>query len=222
MFDRLKKLFGATVNKGLDTLETPEILAEKALNELQSNLKQLSDGVATSLTNEKQLEKKLKANVEQLEVWQKRAAVAVQNNNEQIARECLIKKNELLQLEKELTEQLRVQQATTTDLKQRYKETQDQLRQLSSQKDNIVARSKAADALAGANQVTSNAVGGGTDQWEEKIRMKEAQSDAVRQMAEEAKVKPQQSDQPSIDDELAALKQNQKPKLIEDSSSGES
>jgi phage shock protein A len=219
LFERLKKLFGATANKALDQLETPEILAEKALNELESNLKQLTDGVASSMANEKQLDKKLKANSEQLEVWQKRAGVAVQNNNDEVARECLVKKNELLQLDVELKEQLRAQQSTTAELKQRYRETETALKQLRSQKDNIGARSQAADALAKANQILSaTGAGGGMAQWEEKINMKEARAQAAGEMAQESKLQDQ-IQQSSIEDELAALKQSTAPKLIEDKQS---
>jgi phage shock protein A len=219
VFDRLKRLFGATANKALDQLETPEILAEKALNELESNLKKLTDGVASSMANEKMLDKKLKANAEQLESWQKRAGIAVQNNNDEIARECLVKKNELIQLDADLKEQLRVQQSTTTELKQRYRETETALKQLRSQKDNIGARSQAADALAKANQILSTTgAGGGMSQWEEKINMKEARAQAAGEMAQESKLQDQ-FQQSSIEDELAALKQSTEPKLIEDKES---
>lgn len=214
MFDRFKKLLGAAASKGMDKLETPEILAEKALNELESDVKKISDGVAASLANEKNLEKKLKTNAEQIELWQKRAAVAVQNNNEQIARECLVKKSEAAQLDQELQTQLRQQQETTKQLKERYRETQEKLREVRTQQQNINARSRAADAMISAQEVSSGAGTGGTDQWEEKIRMKEALGEAGRQMAAESKTEDALG-QASIEDELAALKRNQPPKLIE-------
>ena len=224
MFERLKRLLGATVNKGLDKLETPEILAERAEEELQKNLKQLRDGFTSALANEKLLEKQLKNSEDQLVSWQKRAEVAVQNNNDDVAKQCLQKKNEAAQQQQELATQLAQQKANTIDLKQKYAEMEEQVRQFRAKKSSMLSRAQSSDAMANAQEIISNSGGKGTDQWEEKIRMKEAMGEAGNQLANEDKLKGQFVDT-SLEDELAALKQQQQqpstspaPKLIEDKS----
>ena len=222
MFERLKKLLGASVNKGLDKLETPEILAERAEEELQKNLKQLREGFTAALSNEKLLEKQLKIAQEQLESWQKRAQVAVQNNNDDVAKQCLAKKNETAAQVQDLTTQLAQQKANTIDLKQKYAEMEETARQFQAKKSSMLSRAKSSDAVANAQEIISNNAGKGSDKWEEKIRMKEAMGEAQSQLANEDKLKDQFVDT-SLDDELAALKAQQQPpapapKLIEDKS----
>jgi phage shock protein A len=185
-------------------------------------LKQLRDGFTAALANEKLLEKQLKTNEEQLALWQKRAEVAVQNNNDDVAKQCLQKKNEAAQHQQELTAQLAQQKANTADLKQKYAEMEEQARQFQAKKSSMLSRAKSSDAVANAQELISNTAGKGTDKWEEKIRMKEAIGEATSQLANEDKLKGQFTDS-SLEDELAALKQQQQapaptPKLIEDKS----
>jgi phage shock protein A len=219
MLDRLKKLLGASINKGLDKLETPEILAERAQEELEAALKELTNCVAESLTKEKMLEKQQKTNTEQIDTWQKRAAVAVQAKNDDVAKQCLVKKNEAIQKDQELTTQLAQQKQNTATLKSRYKETSDKLKEFQVKKASMLSRAKAGEALANAHEITSNAPSGGMEKWEEKIQAKEALSSAKAQLDDESRLNQQFSD-PSVEDELAAMKQqheqNSGPKLIED------
>jgi phage shock protein A len=207
MFDRLKRLLGAAANKGMDKLETPEILAEKAQNELESALKELQNGVAESLMKEKQLEKHLKEAAQQLETWQKRAAVSVQCNNDAVARECLVKKTEATQLNQQLTEQLAQQKAATADLKRKYQETAETLREFQAKKTRMLASARSSDAVSSVQDLLSKPASG-SEQWEEKIRAKEAMAAANSQLAQEDSQKAS-SPQSSIEDELAALKQQQ-------------
>jgi hypothetical protein len=87
----------------------------------------------------------------------------------------------------------------------------------------MTARVQASDAMSKANELLSNSSGtGGMDKIEQKIREKEARSEAMREIsghtaADDAFKKA--SEASAVDDELAALKASMgvTPKLVVDS-----
>ncbi|MBU6452840.1 MAG: PspA/IM30 family protein [Cyanobacteria bacterium REEB67] len=208
MFERLMNIFKGSANKAVSKLETPEILAEQASMQLEGNLKSLTEAVTAALTNQKQIEQQLQKNQEELATWEKRAAVAVQNNNDEIARQCLERKVTHNQNIQSLNTQLAEQKKTLAALKQQYAEMEEQLRLFNIKKQGIIARAKAAENQVKANSIASGADSNSMDKWEEKIRAKEMQGQAVSELSG-AKVDDDfkaMDKNAALDDELAALK----------------
>lgn len=222
IFSRLKSLVSAMFNQGLSKLETPEVLAEQAQGELESNVKKIKEALTSSLANEKMIEQQLKKQQEMVEQWQQRAGMAVQQNNDELARECLKKREEATQQVAQLEMQLKEQKVATTSLKQRFQDVEQQMREFQTKKSNLISRHKASEAVSSANNLLGDGSGsGGMDKWEEKIRMKEARSEANRELAQDSKLKDQIAQlevNSDVDDQLAMLKQQMAasaaPKLI--------
>ena len=95
MFKRFMNLVKGTANKGMKKLETPELMAEEAEMELEKTVKQLKEAVIEARTNEKMLAKKRETADKKIEEWKQRAGLAVQQKNDDIARQCLQKKKDL-------------------------------------------------------------------------------------------------------------------------------
>ena len=209
MFERIINLFKGSVNKGVSKLETPENLAEQASIQLESNLKSLTEAVTAALTNQKSIEQQLVKNQEELTTWEKRAAVAVQNNNDDVAKQCLERKVAHSQNIQSLNSQLEEQKKTLASLKQQYADMEEQLRLFNIKKQGIIARAKSAE-----NQLKADSLGGpggsnAMDKLEEKIREKEMQNQAVSELNGGGKVDDQfkaMDKNAALDDELAALK----------------
>lgn len=225
MLNRLKSLLSAVFSRGMSKLETPEVLAEEAQAQLEKNVKDLKEALTSSLANEKQLEQQIKKNAEEVEQWQKRAAVAVSQNNEDIARQCLQKKNEATQQAQSLATQLQQQKEASAALKERYAEFQNKLREFQTKKQDLISRQQASQAVTSAHELLSSPGGSSMDKWEEKIRMKEARSEAERSLSTPTQDQKliEMAKSADVDDELAALKEQlgaaQQPKLIVDKSS---
>lgn len=221
MFDRLMNVIKGMFSKGISKLETPELMAEQAQADLEGNVKKLREAVTDSLAGEKMLEKQLQKNAEELATWHQRATVAVQQNNDEIARQCLKKKEEHNQAGMDLESQSRQQKTTTVQLKERLAEMEQKLREFKNKKQDLVTRTQASNATAKANELLSNSAGGtsGMDKWEQKIREKEARSEAMREMSESDSVKQVDIQLLDVDSQLAALKEQMSagaPKLIVD------
>jgi len=209
MFERLINLFKGSVSKGVSKLETPENLAEQASIQMEANLKSLQEAVASALTTQKQLEQQIQKDQDEITTWEKRAGVAVQANNDDIAKQALESKQTHKKNVESLTAQLEEQKKTLASLKKSYANAEEELRTFNVKKQAIIARAKAAETQAKANQIISGTSGSSMDKLEEKIREREIQSDALNELSGHGKVDETFKDMDknaALDDELAALK----------------
>ncbi len=222
MFDRFKNVMKGMLNQGVSKLETPAILAEQAQMELESGLKKVKEAVTVAVTNEKMLETQLQKNKDDLAMWEKRAIMAVEQNNDDLARQCIAKKKEFSEHVQSLSTQLTEQKNSTAAMKQKLSEIEEEYREFKVKKQAMLARAKAADGVAKANELISGggASGGSSmDKWEEKIRDKENRNEALKELSGSSTDKHFNDAAKSLDldDELAALKAKMTtPKLIED------
>lgn len=222
MLDRFKNVIKGMLNQGVSKLETPAILAEQAQMELESGLKKVKEAVTVAVTNEKMLETQLQKNKDDLALWEKRAVMAVEQNNDDLARQCIAKKKEFAEHVQSLTNQLAEQKNSTTAMKQKLSEIEEEYREFKVKKQAMLARAKAADGVAKANELISGGTAGGgssMDKWEEKIKEKENRNEALKEISGVSTEKHFDDAAKSLDldDELAALKAKMTtPKLIED------
>lgn len=188
MFDRLVNMFKAMFNVALSKAETPEILAEQAHMELQGSMKKVREAVTNSIAREKTLEQQIKQNTTEAETWHKRAALAITQGSEDVARQALQKKQDVTAALENLNAQLEEQKRTTTSLKERFKEMEQKLRDFEVKKKELVSRQQAGKAISDANRLLGTSQGDGTsglDKWEQKIRQTEAENQAVRELSGE-------------------------------------
>jgi len=227
MFERLKNIINALFNKGMSQMETPEVLAEQAQSELEGSFKKLREALTSSLANEKMMEKQIQKATEELATWEKRATVAVTAGNDEVAKECLVRKQEQNQSIQSLQSQLAAQKQNSASLKERYQEVDAKLKSFMARKNDMINRHKASDAATKADSLISSTGGGsGLDKWEQKISEKEARAEAIREISGGGKSstedKFKQLDKHiEMEDELAALKARmaeagKSPKLIVD------
>lgn len=211
MFERLMNVLKSMFNSGVSKMETPEILAEQAEMELKKSVKEVQEALTSSMTNEKMLDQQIKKTAEERASWEKRAAIAVGQNNDEVARQCLQKKVELVKQEETLAQQLEEQKKQTVALRERFTKMDQENRDFGLKKASMTARAKSSDALAKANELLSDNSGSSMNKWEDRIRASEMRNAAIAEMngqsaaLEEVKKLEKNS---QLDDELAALKAN--------------
>lgn len=226
MFKRFMNLVKGSANKGMKKLETPELMAEEAQMELEKAAKDLKEATIEARTNEKMLEKKLEATGKKIEEWKARAALSVQQKNDDVARQCLQKKKEMEVELESLNMQLEEQKRISLSMNERRIQVERELSEFKLKKQQLIARMQAGDALADAKSIGDvSSVTSGIDQFEEKIREQEMRNEVLRELDEDSLLEDEfkklesshgASAAPSaVDDELAQLKQ----KLLEDKSS---
>jgi len=96
--------------------------ADQAYNDLNSIIAQIKQALDQAVVIEKRLEQVLQKNKDKAANWQNRAAMAVQQNNEMLARQALQNKQQYAQASTDLEQQLKVQKEATSKLRQRLSE----------------------------------------------------------------------------------------------------
>lgn len=212
MFERIAMVFKAMVNALLGKVEDPQMMLEQTYQELQSNLIQVRQAVAQAIATEKQLEQQLQKNKDQAATWQNRAAMAVQQNNDDLARQALQRKTQYAQAASELEMQLKNQKEATTTLRQRLTELENEVQKAYTKKQVLIARDKAAQATSKANEILSKSTASGAlsviERMETKVAEKEARAAALAELGGDSLEKKFKNfeGQADIEMELLALK----------------
>ncbi len=181
MFQRMFVVFKAMVNSLLGKVEDPQMMLEQAYQDLQSNLIQVRQAVAQAIATEKQLEQQLKKNVEQVDVWQTRAGMAVQQGNDDLARQALQRKQQYASAVKDLETQLHAQKEITAGLRRRLAELEAEASKTYTKKQVLIARDKAAQATSKANEILSKTNSQGASSIMERMELKVQENEAKAQ-----------------------------------------
>ena len=212
MFERIAMVFKAMVNALLGKVEDPQMMLEQTYQELQSNLIQVRQAVAQAIATEKQLEQQLQKNKDQAATWQNRAAMAVQQGNDDLARQALQRKQHYAQSVTDLEAQLKGQKEATAGLRQRLTELESEVQKAYTKKQVLIARDKAAQATSKANEILSKTTASGAlsvmERMESKVAEKEARAAALAELSGDTLEKQFKSfeGQSDVEMELLALK----------------
>src|ERR1700733_8048183 len=214
MFDRLANLFKAMVNAVMGRMEDPAMMLEQTYQDLQSNLIQVRQAVAQAIATEKQLEQQLQKNKDQAETWQNRAAMAVQQNNDDLAKQALQRRQQYVTAATDLETQLKAQKENTTTLRQRLTDLEAEVQKAYTKKQVLIARDKAAQATSKANEILSKTTASGAMSviggMETKAKEREAKAAALNELSTDSLDKQFRNfeGKSDIDMELLALKQS--------------
>src|ERR1700722_4248517 len=119
MFDRfvnfIRSLFGAFLGK----VEDPQLLLNQTYEDLRTSLLQVKQAVAQALAMEKQIEIQLKKDQEQVQTWHNRAAMAVQQGKDDMAKQALLRKQQFVQSVTERTILLKNQHQAVEAMQQK-------------------------------------------------------------------------------------------------------
>lgn len=212
LFDRVGRLMKANINDLVSKAEDPEKILEQAILEMQENLVKLRQGVAQAIASQKRTEQQYNQNLVESNNWQKRAELALQKGDENLAREALLRKKTFQDTANALKQSLDTQTGQVDTLKRNLVQLESKISEAKTKKEMLKARSRAAKAqeqLQGMMQgVSSNSAMAAFERMEEKVLMQEAKSQAAGEIAgsqleEQFRMLESGSD---VDDELAQMK----------------
>lgn len=212
LFDRVSRLVRANINDTISKAEDPEKILEQAIIDMQEDLVQLRQAVATAIASQKRTQQQHNQAQSEADNWQRRAQLALQKGDEGLAREALSRKKVQAETATALKTQLDQQSTTVDTLKRNLIALEGKISEAKTKKDMLKARASAAKA----NEQLQKTVGSlGTssamsafERMEEKVLQMEARSQAVAELAGadlESQFVQLESGS-DVDDELAAMK----------------
>jgi len=212
IFSRLGRVVGSYANSLVSSAEDPEKILDQTVNEMQEDLVKMRQAAAQVMASQKQLENKYKQAQATADDWYRRAQLAVQKGDEELAREALVRKKGYQENADSMKVQLDQQKEAVDRLIANTRVLEAKMAEAKSKKDTLKARAASAKTSKAVNDIvagvsTSSALGA-FDRMEEKVMAMEAESEAVGQLAAsdglEDKFKALEGD--NIDDELLKLK----------------
>ncbi len=154
LFKRISDVLTANLNDLVDRVEDPERMIKQLIREMEENINSAREGVIDALASEKQLAKELDNQRRQAEEWYNRARRAMENGNETLAREALLRKKEHDDLAGNLQGSWQSAKRTSERLKAQLRALEGKLEEARLKKGSLVARQRAAQAREQMDRVS--------------------------------------------------------------------
>ena len=213
-FNRISTIFKSNVNTALDQAEDPEKMLNQITSEMQQQLVEVKQQVANTIAQEKRLQKDYETEQEQAESWEQKATIALQRENEDLAREALARRNEHANIAAGYLEQWDKQKQAVVILKDNLRTLERKIEEAGRKKNLLIARQKRAKAQKTIHETMAgmkdNSAFATFDRMEEKVGDMEARADAASEMSELSRDPLEEEfaalGTGNVDDDLAALK----------------
>ncbi|MBC3803211.1 PspA/IM30 family protein [Acetobacterium fimetarium] len=214
IFERLGDLLKANVNDMLDKAEDPEKMVKQIIIDMEAQVNEATQGLGAAMGSEKQALKQLESAKASSEDWNKKAKLALQSGNEELAKKALAQKASVDQSIVQFQAAYDTMSMQTAQLKDQVRQLKAKLEEARMKQNMLIARSKMADAQKGIstslNSTDSTSAFSKLDKMEQKVNAKEAEAQAFSEMAGESNSVTDEfaalETENAVDDELAKLK----------------
>jgi phage shock protein A len=189
IMDRMATVIKSNLNHLINKAEDPEKMLDQILIEMRQQLVEAKREVAVAIADEKRLAAQLEAELEQVREWERRATMAVQKGEDDLAREALRRKADHEQIAIGYKKQWDAQQASTENLKNALRALSQKIEEAGRKKNLLVARQKRAEAQKHIHEVmtglTDTSAFESFDRMTAKVEQIEAQADAAVELSQE-------------------------------------
>lgn len=208
LLDRVSTLIRANLNDLIDKAEDPEKLIKQVILDMQNQLMQVKTQVAIAIADQHVLEKKQRENGEKETEWMRKAEIAVDKKQDDLARAALERTMSYKQLAQSFALLEADQKTEVENLKHALSKLEQKLAEAESKSDMLIAQHRRARALSKASDAKI-ALGGRSnastfDRMSSKVRTAQAIGQAKAELASD-----------SVEDRFAALeKEDEIEKLL--------
>ena len=200
IFERVGDLLKANINDILDKAENPEKMVKQIIIDMETQVNKATQGLGAAMGSEKQALKQLESAKISSEDWTKKAKLALQSGNEELAKKALEQKAIVDQNIGQFQTSYDMMSTQTAQLKDQVRQLKSKLEEARMKQTMLIARSQMADAQktisASLGSTDSKSAFSKLDKMEQKVNAKEAEAQAFTEMA---------GDDTSVADEFAAL-----------------
>jgi len=189
ILDRVSTLMRANINDLIDRAEDPEKVVRQLIIDMNNQLLQVKTQVAASIADEKLLYQRYQDNQNKADEWQRRAELAVEKGQDDLAREALTRRNTFQSNADGFKEQYDQQSAQVETLKEALHQLEAKIQEASTKQELLIARSRRAKAetkirttLSGLD---SSSALSNFNRIEEKVSQQEARAAALGELSQD-------------------------------------
>jgi phage shock protein A len=151
LLERVGTLLRANVNDLIEKAEDPEKLAKQLVLDMDNQLLQVKTQVAIAIADQHLLQKKKKEHEDAVNSWQMKAELAVQKQQDDLARGALARSLSHKRMAEGFAQQLEDQTSETETLRAAFAKLQQKLKETESTCEMLIAQSRRARAVGKAH-----------------------------------------------------------------------
>jgi phage shock protein A len=198
LLERVATLVRANLNDLIDKAEEPEKMIKQVILDMQNQLLQVKTQVAIAIADQHLLEKKQKENADKIAEWMRKAELAVDKKEDDLARASLLRVESYRELTDNFAQQVADQKAQVENLKTALRQLEQKLAEAEAKADVLIAQQRRARAVSKASDARIASGDGSNRGAFDRMKRKVAHSEAVSQAKSEIAAD-------NIEDRLAAL-----------------
>lgn len=181
LLERVAALVRANLNDLIDKAEDPEKMMKQVILDMQNQLLQVKTQVAIALADQHLLARKAKENEEKQGEWMRKAEMAVERKDDELARAALERAMSFRELAQGFDEQVADQKAEVESLKNALGKLDQKLVEARSRTELLLARHRRARAGLKAGQATRAVTEGDAALRLERMKDKVAHAEALNE-----------------------------------------
>jgi phage shock protein A len=198
LLERVSTLIRANLNDLVDKAEDPEKMIKQVILDMQNQLLQVKTQVAISIADQHVLEKKLQENEDAAAQWQRRAEMAVDKQDDALARAALDRAMSHHDMTESFRQQVEDQKTQVENLKAALINLQRKLAEAQSKSDMLIAQHRRSRALnkatAAGMAIGDDSKSAAFDRMKSKVQHTESTAQAQAELASD-----------DVEDRFAAL-----------------
>ena len=210
LLERVATLIRANLNDLIDKAENPETMIKQVILDMENQLLQVKTQVAIAIADQHVLEKKQQENEENERQWRRRAELAVDKNDDTLARSALERSMSYKQMAESFRQQVEDQKTQVENLKSALLKLQQKLEEARSKSEVLIAKHRRSRALhkAGTAERTmgNDTSAAAFDRMKSKVQQTEAVAQATAELLDD-----------EVEERFAAMeKQGEVDRLLEE------
>lgn len=211
LMDRVRNIVRANVNDALSRAQDPEKALDQMIADWSADLVKVRQAAALAIAAQQRLEAEYNQREQAVQDWQRRAELAVDRGDDNLARQALQRKLQYQSEADQLRQSLDAQSSHLDGLRRNVQDLENRVQQAVMQRNQLVARYRSAEAMRALQEQLSRTGGGGEAMRQLESRATDAEAQAAayselsRDSLEDRFAQLEQGN--TVEDELAALKQ---------------
>jgi len=189
LFSRLATLIKSNINDVISRSEDPEKMLNQIVLDMKTQLIEAKQQVASSIADEKRLQKQAEQELATAADWERKAMMAVRAGNEELAKEGLLRKKEHDTMATTYQTEWQKQKTQVEQLKRALRMLNDKIEEASRKKNVLIARKKRAEAQKSIQETMHGLKDQSAfetfDRMAQKIDQIEAEAEAQEEVQEE-------------------------------------
>jgi len=185
LLERVSTLVRANLNDLIDKAEHPEKMIKQVILDMHNQLLQVKTQVAIAIADQHLLEKRRKENEDKVAEWMRKAELAVDKKQDDLARVALERVESYRGLTDGFAQQIIDQKAQVDNLKTALRQLEQKLTEAQAKADLLIAQHRRARAVGKASDAKMAAGNGSSAAAFDRMKRKVAHSEALSQAKSE-------------------------------------